>query len=65
MSRDPQAPEGTRRVEATSGPLTFEAPSRPPELTPLAARALLRLLLDVHSKRPEAEQQTLVWDRTA
>ena len=65
MTSDPQASAGTRRPEGASGPLIFEAPSRPPELTPLAARALLRLLLDVHSKRPEAEQQTLVWDRTA
>jgi hypothetical protein len=47
------------------GPLRFEPPDAPPQLTPLAARSLLRLLLDVHSQRPDVEQQTLVWDRTA
>ncbi|MCU1494766.1 MAG: hypothetical protein JWO62_2530 [Acidimicrobiaceae bacterium] len=48
-----------------TGPLRFEAPDTPPQLTPLVARALLKLLLDIHRQPPEVEQQALVWDRTA
>ena len=52
-------------TRSAGGPLRFEPPDLPPQLTPLAARALLRLLVDIHSRQSEAEQQTLVWDRTA
>lgn len=45
--------------------LTVQVPADPPVLTPLAARALLRLLMDVHNRPLEDEQTALPWDRTA
>ena len=65
MSSPTPEPVAACAPEEPGRPLTFEGPTDPPQLTPLAARALLKLVLDVHSKRQEAEQQSLVWDRTA
>lgn len=44
--------------------LVLQLPDDPPQLTPAAARALLDLLLSVHSEKPEPAQPELPWDRT-
>ncbi len=55
---------GSGSEMGVSVPLRVVCPSAPPQLTPLAARALLRLLLDVHRNRPPVQQEPLFWDRT-
>jgi hypothetical protein len=46
-------------------PVRVQVPAEPPVLTPLAAQALLRLLLELHNRPLEDQQTTLAWDRTA
>jgi site-specific DNA recombinase len=53
-----------QKVDAVPQHLRVDVPASPPVLTPLAAQALLKLLLDIHNQPAEDEQTLLVWDRT-
>jgi hypothetical protein len=44
-----RSPRGKRRHDDSRRPVRLELPAEPPELTPAAARALLRILIKAHA----------------
>lgn len=52
-----------RRQRSGGAPIRLEPPTEPPVLNPLAARALLTLLVNAHNSAPVMTDGVLPWDK--
>jgi hypothetical protein len=52
------------RTQRSGGdPIRLEPPTEPPVLNPLAAKALLTLLVNAHNRAPVTTDAVLPWDK--
>ena len=67
MTADPAGRASTTRAvrsqRSGGAPIRLEPPTEPPVLNPLAAKALLTLLVNAHNSAPVITDAVLPWDK--